>query len=100
MPTKDNRIDVYISKAQPFAKPILLHLRDLVHKACPEVEEKMKWSFPHFDYKGQMMCSMAAFKEHAAFSFWKASLLDDPKKILSNEEAMGHMGRLTKLSDL
>ena len=100
MTVKDERIDAYIAKSQPFAKPILLHLRELVHKVCPDVEEKMKWSFPHFDYKGQMMCSMASFKEHAAFSFWKASLLNDPKGILSSEEAMGHMGRLTKLSDL
>ena len=98
--SKDKRVDAYIAKAQPFAQPILNHIREVVHNACPDCEEKMKWSFPHFDYKGSMMCSMAAFKEHAAFSFWKAALLDDPKKILSNEEAMGHMGRLTKVSDL
>ncbi len=93
-------VDAYIQKAQPFATPILEHLRDLVHRACPDTEEKIKWGFPHFDYLGKPMCSMAGFKQHAAFSFWKASLLDDPKGILTTDDAMGHLGKLTKLSDL
>jgi uncharacterized protein YdeI (YjbR/CyaY-like superfamily) len=100
MATKDKKIDQYIVKAQPFAQPILRHLRELVHKTCPEVEEKMKWSFPHFDYKGQMMCSMASFKQHAAFGFWKTSLIKDPKKILSNTEGMGSLGKITSVKDL
>lgn len=105
MSAKDKRIDVYIAKAQPFAQPILKHLRKIVHKACPEVEETMKWSFPHFDYKGEMMCSMAAFKQHAVFDFWKAKLLNDPKGYLQKRSseggsAMGHFGRITSLNDL
>ncbi len=35
MPTIDSRIDEYISKSAEFAKPILTHLRAVVHKACP-----------------------------------------------------------------
>jgi len=96
------QIDAYILKAQPFAQPILQHLRALVHHACPEVEEKMKWSFPHFDYRGEMLCSMASFKQHCSFGFWKASLMKD-KVLLANaqaETAMGHLGRLCSLSDL
>lgn len=102
MPTKDRRIDAYIDTAQPFAKPILKHLRRLVHSACPETEETMKWSFPHFDYKGEMMCSMAAFKQHCAFGFWKASLMKDKKLTAhaESESAMGHFGRITSLGDL
>ncbi len=61
MATKDPRIDAYIAKSAGFAKPILKHLRKIVHAGCPEVEETMKWSMPHFDYKG-VMCGMAAFK--------------------------------------
>ena len=99
MAKKDNRIDQYITKAQPFAKPILTHLRDLIHKTCPGVEEKIKWGFPHFDYQGEMMCSMAGFKEHASFGFWKTSLLKDPKKLLV-EGGMGAFGKLTSLNDL
>lgn len=105
MPAKDKRIDAYIAKAQPFAQPILTHLRALVHKACPDIEETMKWSMPHFDYRGEMMCSMAAFKQHAVFGFWKEKLLKDPKGYLQKRSAeggsaMGHFGRITSLKDL
>jgi hypothetical protein len=99
---RDHRIDAYIAKAQPFARPILKHIRSLVHNACPDVEETMKWSFPHFDYQGEMMCSMASFKEHCAFGFWKASLMKD-KSLTANarsETSMGHLGRIMSLRDL
>ena len=98
MPTTDPFVDAYIEKAQDFAKPILTHLRELVHQACPDVVETKKWSFPHFDYKG-MMCSMAAFKEHCAFNFWKQSLLDE-SAFPAEKTAMGSFGRITSLKDL
>ena len=101
MGKRDPLIDSYIAKSQEFAKPILEHLRELVHKSCPEAEETIKWGFPHFDYKG-MMCSMASFKQHCAFGFWKASLMKE-KKLMANaksESAMGHLGRIISLKDL
>src|SRR5688572_15801068 len=100
MGKKEALIDAYIAKSADFAKPVLNHFRQLVHKACPEVEEKMKWSFPHFDYLG-MMCSMASFKSHCAIGFWKASLMTDSGTLKEgNNEAMGHYGRITALKDL
>ncbi|MDB5201302.1 MAG: hypothetical protein JWQ27_711 [Ferruginibacter sp.] len=100
MPKKDIRIDNYILKAQPFAQPILNYLRDLVHSVCPDVEETIKWSFPHFDYKGSF-CHMAAFKEHCAFGFWKAALMTDASNLKENQQtAMGHLGRITNMKDL
>jgi len=100
---KDPRIDAYIKKSAEFARPILEHFRELVHKACPEVEETVKWSFPHFDYKGSMMCSMASFKQHCAVNFWKASLMSDAEKLIGmakTETSMGHLGRISSLKDL
>lgn len=98
MATNDPRVDAYITKSQAFAQPILRHLRAVVHAACPDVEEAMKWSFPHFDYRGAMMCSMAAFKQHCAFGFWRgAQLLGADSR---NAEAMGDFGRITSLSEL
>ena len=98
---QDPRIDEYIAASALFAQPILKHLRELIHKACPDVEEKMKWSFPHFDYKG-VFCSMAAFKEHCAFNFWKANLIPDPRNLFKegSMRAMGQFGRITSLKDL
>lgn len=96
MGTRDPRVDQYIEKSAPFAKPILRHIRTTVHEACPAVDEAMKWSFPHFLCKG-MLCSMAAFKAHAAFGFWKGSLVLGGA---AGADAMGQFGRLTKVSDL
>jgi hypothetical protein len=96
MPTIDPRIDAYIAASPDFAQPILTHLRAIVHAACPEVEETMKWSRPHFQYKG-MLCQMSAFKEHCAMGFWKGSLLFPD---LAEKESMGHFGRITAVTDL
>ena len=102
MPTTDLRIDQYIAKKADFAKPILKHIRELVHKACPDVEETIKWGMPYFENKGEILCAMAAFKEHCTFLFWKASLMKDPEKIfqITDREAMGHFGRISSLKDL
>ena len=101
MGKKDPRVDAYIKNSADFAKPILIHLRKLVHSACPDCEETMKWSFPHFDYKG-MLCSMASFKQHCAFGFWKGALVFGSTEAAKakNEAAMGHFGRITSLGDL
>ncbi|MEO6654620.1 MAG: YdeI/OmpD-associated family protein [Pyrinomonadaceae bacterium] len=99
MPTTDPFVDTYIERSNDFAKPILVHLRALIHDACPDVIELKKWSFPHFDYKGEMMCSMAAFKEHCAFGFWKQSLLEE-SAFPAEKTAMGSFGRITSLKDL
>ena len=101
MGKKDPSVDAYIAKAAPFAQPILRHLRKLVHQGCPDIEETMKWSFPHFDYKG-VLCSMAGFKQHCAFGFWKASLIAgiDKATKAKTEEAMGQFGKITNLDQL
>ncbi len=101
MPEKDPRIDDYISKSAAFAQPILKHLRELVNKACPGVEETMKWRFPHFDYKGSM-CSMASFKNHCAFGFWKGAIMKDSDGVLHEQgnSGMGSLGKITSLKDL
>jgi len=98
MPTTDPFVDAYIEKSKDFAKPILKHIRALVHDACPDVVETKKWSFPHFDYKG-MMCSMASFNEHCAFGFWKQSLIDDAV-FPAEKTAMGSFGRIRSIADL
>src|SRR5271155_741106 len=98
MGTRDDRVDAYIARSAEFARPILTHLRDVVHAACPEVEETIKWSFPHFLYKG-MLCSMAAFKEHCTFGFWKGALVVAGGGGAA-EKAMGQFGRITSLAEL
>ena len=98
---KNKLVDAYIEKAQPFAQPILQHLRKLIHNACADVEEKIKWGMPSFEYNG-LMCGIASFKQHCILNFWKASLMSDPLLMLNakSETSMGHFGKITSLKDL
>jgi hypothetical protein len=96
MGTRDPRVDAYIAKAPDFARPILGHLRDVVHAACPAVEEDIKWGAPHFLHHG-MLASMAAFKAHACFGFWRGKELFPDG---GGSGAMGHFGRLESVKDL
>jgi uncharacterized protein YdeI (YjbR/CyaY-like superfamily) len=98
MGKKDPRVDAYIDNAAPFARPILKHLRRLVHAGCRDAQETIKWGFPHFEHNG-VMCGMAAFKNHCAFGFWKAELIFDGDEI-ARRDAMGQFGRIAGLSDL
>lgn len=102
MPAHDPRIDEYISKSADFAKPVLNHLRKIVHTACPGAEETIKWGMPHFEFAGGILCSMAAFKQHCAFVFRLASLMSDPEKLLTvgEKDAMGHFGQIKSVADL
>jgi uncharacterized protein YdeI (YjbR/CyaY-like superfamily) len=98
MGKKDPRVDAYIAKSAPFARPILKYLRKVVHTGCPKVVETIKWQFPHFDHEG-VMCGMAAFKAHCAFDFWKAALILD-KGQGSERDGMGQFGCIKSISDL
>lgn len=96
----DSRVDAYIAKSADFARPILIHLRGLVHIASADLKETMKWSSPFFDHDGPV-CQMAAFNKHCAFGFWKATLMDDPYQILNQEpDTAGSLGRITSIADL
>ena len=99
--TFDPRIDTYVAKSKPFAQPILTHIRELVHKACPAVVETIKWGRPFFEYKGAILANMSAFKEHCSFGFWGVEIsgvLRDAKVL--EPDAMGSLGRLTRIEDM
>jgi len=102
MAATDPRIDAYISRSAEFARPVLEHLRKLVHKAWPDAEETIKWGMPFFQNNGAILCNMAAFKQHCAFGLWNAPLLKDPEGILQVKEknAMGHLDRIASKKDL
>ena len=99
--TLNPKVNVYIARAQPFAQPVMEHLRQLVHKACPEVEETIKWSRPFFLYRGAILCNMSAFKEHCSFGFWGEEMNGVLRgaKVL-REGGMGSLGRISGLKDL
>ena len=98
MGTRDPRVSTYIKDAAPFARPILRHIRKVVHAACPDVEETMKWGMPMFTYHG-ILCFMAGFKQHVGLGFWKGGRV---VKAGDNQagSAMGQFGRLTEVGQL
>jgi len=96
MGQRDPRVDAYIAKAAPFARPILAHLRELVHRGAPEIVETIKWGMPFFALQ-RNICHMAAFKAHCAFGFWTGSVVGTTGK---EGEAMGQFGRIASLDDL
>lgn len=97
---EDPRIDGYIDRAAPFARPILTRLRAVVRATCPDVEESIKWSSPSFGYRGAILCSMAAFKQHATFGFWQRERVTGDAAPADERSAMGQFGRLTGVDDL
>lgn len=97
MGVQDPRVDAYMAHSADFARPILAHLRERVHAACPDTEETLKWSHPHFMHGGRILASMAAFRAHASFGFWLGR-----KVVQTGRESagMGQFGRLQSLQDL
>jgi len=95
--SRDPRVDAYIAARQAFARPILTHLRELMHRKVPGVDETIKWGMPFFTLNGHPLANMAAFKAHAAFGFWRhADVTGTPER----EGAMGSLGKLTSLESL
>jgi hypothetical protein len=94
---RDPRVDAYIARAAPFARPILEHVRAVVHEGCPDAEETIKWGMPSFTHGGGILCGMAAFKAHASFGFWKHALVVGEGE---EQAGMGSFGKLETVRDL
>lgn len=95
------RVDEYIASTAPFAQPVLTHIRELVHKALPDVEEDIKWSMPFFMYGGLMLGSMAGFKQHCSFGLWGSGIAEKLRTDGAfDATAMGVFGKITSVKDL
>ncbi|MGN6513727.1 MAG: YdeI/OmpD-associated family protein [Lysobacteraceae bacterium] len=96
MPDRDPRIDAYIANAADFARPILERARAIVHEACPQVQETIKWGMPSFIHAGRILCGMAAFRRHAVFGFWEHARVVGE----GGRTGMGSFGKMTSVRDL
>src|SRR5439155_14706717 len=95
--SREARIDAYIAKAQPFARPILEKVRERVHAVLPDVDEAMKWSMPAYTLGGKIVLITAAFKAHAALNFWRGQEL---RGDAANADAMGQFGKIASVAEL
>jgi len=93
------RVDAYIEKAAEFAQPVLKHVRELYHRACPDIVETIKWGVPYFEHEG-MVGGMAAFKRHVSIGFWKAALLTDPEGLFKDGSSSMSAVKFSGLKDL
>ncbi len=98
----DARIDLYITKAAPFAQPIIEHVRECVHTAWPDVVETMKWQQPFFTHEnGKIIANIGAFKEHCRFGLWNAEAAAVLRVAAGHEAtAEGSVVRIESLRDL
>ncbi len=95
----NSKVTEYIAKSADFAKPILNHLREIIHSTCPDVEEDIKWGTPHYGYKGDHLVMMAGFKNHCSFSLYKAEMMKD-KAIQDSLKAGKKFGFMDKVKSL
>jgi hypothetical protein len=63
MSDDSKKVDAYIARAAPFARPILERVRRVFHEGCPDIQERIKWGAPSFEKDG-LVGGMAAFKAH------------------------------------
>ena len=94
---RDPRVDAYIAKARPFARPILETMRDRVHRVLPYAEETLKWNMPAYTLGGKIVLITAAFKAHAALNFWRGQEL---RGNAADADAMGQFGKIASVDDL
>jgi len=95
--SRDPRVDAYVAKAQPFARPILEKVRERVHAVLPDVEEAIKWSMPAYTLDGKIVLITAAFKAHTALNFWRGQELESTHASVG---AMGQFGKIKSLQEL
>jgi hypothetical protein len=94
-------VDDYIAKSAAFAKPILRHLREVVHLAAPDVVEEIKWSRPFFVYNGVILGNMSAFKAHCSFGLWGAEMAQQLRADgVASSDGMGTFGRIASVDRL
>jgi len=102
MANYNKTVDDYIAKMADFAKPILNHLREVVHSTCPNVEENIKWGIPHYSYKCDHLVMMAGFKHHCSFNLHKAELMKDKaiQDSVKQGKKFGYMDKIKDISEL
>ncbi|KPF61434.1 hypothetical protein IP88_15770 [alpha proteobacterium AAP81b] len=90
---QDERVDAYIAGAEAFARPVLVHIRGIVHAAMPAATETIKWGMPFFELNGKRLAMMAAFKAHVGLGVFDGTLM-------ASGDGMGQFGKITGLADL
>jgi hypothetical protein len=77
----------YISKInQPWQAEICTQIRQVIHQAVPEIEERLQYSKPHFLKNGKYACVLGTAKGWVSFTIFNATALVTPEGLFESSD--------------
>jgi hypothetical protein len=96
-------LDARIEELGDWRGKTLAKVRDIIHKADPEIIEEWKWAkatspgVPVFSHAG-IVCTGETYKDHVKMTFAKGASLKDPKRLF-NSSLEGNVRRAIDLHE-
>ena len=79
----DPRVDTYIAGLPDWQQEICRRLRDVIHRADPEIRETIKRrDRPYFVLDGNV-CALLAAKDHVNLFLYDGAIVPDPEGIIT-----------------
>ena len=76
-------IDYKIKELGDWRGKMLAKVRDIIHKADPEIVEEWKWGIPVFSHGG-IVCTGETYKKAVKMTFAKGAALKDPSRLFNS----------------
>ena len=84
---RDPRVDRYIARLPNWQQELCQELRDLIHRADPEIVETIKRSVqPYFVLEGNV-CALLAAEDHVNLFLYDGGIVSDPHGIITAGQA-------------
>lgn len=77
------RIDAHIAAIKDWRGETLARLRDIIHRADPDVVEEWKWSIPVWSHDG-ILCTGEVYKNAVKTTFPRGAALEDPSGLFNS----------------
>ncbi len=91
-------IDQKIKELGDWRGTMLARVREIIHKADPEIVEEWKWmGTPVFSHAG-IVCTGETYKDHVKMTFAKGASLKDPARLF-NSSLEGNVRRAIDLHE-
>ncbi|MBA3378948.1 MAG: DUF1801 domain-containing protein [Chloroflexia bacterium] len=72
-------VTAYIANIQPWQADIANAIRDRIHQAVPEVQERLQYKKPHFLKDGTYLAVLSPAKAQVSLTVFNATDLDAPE---------------------
>jgi len=77
------RIDERIAELNDWRGTMLARVRDIIHRADPEILEEWKWGIPVWSHGG-IVCTGETYKNHVKMTFARGAALKDPAGLFNS----------------